>query len=162
MAEKSLLDILAEKGIELQKEGSVTRAFCPFHNDTGRPNFTVYPSTDSWFCFACNMGGDAVAFLAKLDNVTYKEAKEKLHGIGIDLQSLQESIDGLLLPDEEPRLNEELNILVSKMIRKTLKTNPSRLQELLPVMKIFDQKLLLPVNTKKMSEILSEIRKVLQ
>jgi DNA primase len=161
MGDKSLLDILAEKGIELQKEGSVTRAFCPFHNDTGRPNFTVYPTTDSWFCFACNMGGDAIAFLAKFENKTYKQVKEEIKGIGIDLTSLQESIDGLLVPDEEPKLNNELNILISKMIRQYLKDHPDKLASLLPIMKNFDQKLLLPINTQKMSEIIAELRKVI-
>lgn len=162
MVEKNLLDILAEKGIELHKEGSVTRAFCPFHNDTGRPNFTVYPNTNSWFCFACNMGGDAILFLSKFENKTYRQVKEEIKGVGIDLVTLQESIDGLLVPDEEPRFNEELNILVSKMVRKYLKANPNKLKDIEPILKDFDKKLLFPVNSQKMSEILTEIRKVIQ
>ncbi len=158
MTEKTLLDILSEKGVELQKEGSVTRAFCPFHNDTGRPNFTVYPQTDSWFCFACNVGGDAAAFLAKFDKISYSEAKSKVDGVSINLDTLRESLDGLLVPNEPPKMNNELNVLISKVVRRHLQKYPDRLQAVKAVLKEFDLKLLLPINATKMTAILQEIR----
>jgi len=157
MSEKSLLDILSEKGVELQKEGSVTRAFCPFHNDTGRPNFTVYPQTDSWFCFACNFGGDAASFLSRFDKISYSEAKAKIEGALVNLDALQESLDGLFVPPESPKLNTELNVLVSKLVRRYLQKNPTKIVEMKTLLKDFDLKLLLPVDSTKMSSILKDI-----
>lgn len=162
MSEKTLLDILSEKGIELQKEGSVTRAFCPFHNDTGRPNFTVYPQSDSWFCFACNFGGDAAAFLSRFDRISYADAKAKIAGAIVNLETLQESLDGLLVPNDPPKLNTELNVLVSRLARRYLQAHPDKKTEVLAVLKEFDLKMLIPVtDTAKMLEILTQVRKKL-
>lgn len=158
MQDKSILDILAEKGVELQKEGSVIRAFCPFHNDTGRPNFTVYPQTNSWFCFACNMGGDVIKFLSKFDRISYAEAKDKLVGTTVNMDSLQESLDGLKIPEEELRLNNELNVFISKVIRRHLKAHPNQLDKIMTILKTFDLQLLPPVNSAKMDTIISSIK----
>jgi len=35
---------------------------CPFHEDRS-PSLVVYPGSQSWFCFACDVGGDVFAFV---------------------------------------------------------------------------------------------------
>jgi len=158
MNDITILDILEQKGVELQREGSVIRAFCPFHNDTGRPNFTVYPQTDSWFCFACNIGGDAISFLSKFENISYAAAKTKLVGVTVNFDTLNETLDGLKVPDDEPVLNNEINVLVSKLIRRYAKDNPTKLDKVLQILKDFDSKLLIPINSAKLAPIIKTIQ----
>ena len=46
---------------------------CPFHNEkTG--SFTVYPESQSFYCFGCGAGGDIVSFLMRAENLDYVEA----------------------------------------------------------------------------------------
>ena len=51
---------------KLQKCGKTMRGLCPFHGDTNKPNFHIYPETNSWYCFACGQGGDNISFYMKL------------------------------------------------------------------------------------------------
>jgi len=67
VAKKTILDVLNEYGLDVFKEGTVLRAYCPFHNDTHKPNFTIYPESDSWFC-------PTVDTLVLLSDLTWKKA----------------------------------------------------------------------------------------
>ena len=71
-----ILDIVSEH-VDLQQIGGLYRAYCPFHNDSD-PSFTVYPQTSSFYCFGCEKGGDAAAFLQEIMGFEFKEAKEYL------------------------------------------------------------------------------------
>jgi DNA primase len=51
---------------------------CPFHKDTANPNFFIYLVTNSWFCFAGCGGGDSIAFMMKLKNISFPEALDIL------------------------------------------------------------------------------------
>jgi DNA primase len=55
-----LADRLAGPG-KMRRVGNtwVTNCLLPSHEDRS-PSFVVYPETNSWFCFACLRGGDAV------------------------------------------------------------------------------------------------------
>jgi DNA primase len=60
-----LANLLCGPG-ELRRVGSRWVAKCPLpgHGDK-TPSFTVYPATDSWYCFgACQLGGDVVDLAA--------------------------------------------------------------------------------------------------
>ena len=46
---------------------------CPFHNEK-TPSFTVYPDTNSFYCFGCGAGGDVISFIRRIDNLDYVEA----------------------------------------------------------------------------------------
>lgn len=63
---------------DLQKCGATLRGFCPFHNDTRKPNLFVYVKTNSWYCFACGQGGDSISFYMKYRNVGFKQAVKEL------------------------------------------------------------------------------------
>ena len=157
MPKKTILDLVADYEIELTEEGELLRAYCPFHNDTGRPNFTVYEATDSWYCFACKEGGDAVSFVAKMEGLSYSDAKKKLAGKTVDLEELRERIDGIGLTEEKTPLNDEVNILLSKMIRKMLKDRPDKFEEIITFSEKMDQKLLTPVYYNEMKNLLNEV-----
>ena len=63
--------------VSLKRAGSVYKGLCPFHNEKS-PSFIVYPSTESFFCFGCGIGGDAVAFVKQMEHLDYPEAIEFL------------------------------------------------------------------------------------
>lgn len=50
----------------LRAQGTTFIGRCPFHHDKGRPNLAVFPTTQTYFCFACGARGDAIDFLARL------------------------------------------------------------------------------------------------
>ena len=156
---KTLLEIVFNYNIEIIHEGEVLRAFCPFHNDHGRPNFTIYPETDSWYCYACKESGNAIAFVSRMDGISYSDAKKKLSGEKIELEELQEQIDGIGICEEPVQLNDEVNILVSKTIRKALKDRPIKIKEILAFLKEFDTKLLTPIYYNEMRNIIKELTK---
>lgn len=63
--------------VSLKKRGSTLVGLCPFHNEkTG--SFTVYPETQSFYCFGCGAGGDAIGFLKRIENLDYMDAVKLL------------------------------------------------------------------------------------
>ncbi len=63
--------------VNLKRAGRNLNGLCPFHNEK-TPSFTVYGDTGSFYCFGCGAGGDAVAFIRKIENLDYVEALKKL------------------------------------------------------------------------------------
>lgn len=76
--------------VTLKRRGSTLVGLCPFHNEkTG--SFTVYPETQSFYCFGCGAGGDAIGFLRRIENLDYMDAVKLL----ADRAGLQIPNDGL-------------------------------------------------------------------
>ncbi len=63
--------------VQLRRRGRNLTGLCPFHSEKS-PSFTVYPETQSFYCFGCGAGGDAITFLRKIDNLDYMEAVRAL------------------------------------------------------------------------------------
>lgn len=63
--------------VSLKKRGATLVGLCPFHNEK-TPSFTVYPETQSFYCFGCGAGGDAVTFIRKIENLDYIDAVKML------------------------------------------------------------------------------------
>lgn len=61
MAHK-VVDILERKGINLKRVGELIKCSCPFHNDPV-PSFVIYPKTNSFYCFGCEVGGGPIQLL---------------------------------------------------------------------------------------------------
>lgn len=55
-------DILERKGVNLKRVGELVKCSCPFHNDP-TPSFVVYPKTNSFYCFGCEVGGGPIQLL---------------------------------------------------------------------------------------------------
>jgi len=72
--------IIERYGIELRPSGCALVGRCPFHDDGGRPNLYVYPSTDSWYCYRCSAGGDVISFVERIEGVGFCEAVVRLTG----------------------------------------------------------------------------------
>ena len=63
--------------VNLKRAGSNLKGLCPFHSEKS-PSFTVYPADNSFYCFGCGVGGDAISFVMKMENVDYPDAVQIL------------------------------------------------------------------------------------
>ncbi len=57
--------------------GGQKKGLCPFHDEKS-PSFHVTPSKGYFHCFGCQTGGDVIAFLMKLEHLTFTETVERL------------------------------------------------------------------------------------
>lgn len=77
--------------VTLRKRGNTSVGLCPFHNEK-TPSFTVYNDTQSFYCFGCGAGGDAIGFIKKIENLDYIDAV-KLLAERAGLQMPQDGFD---------------------------------------------------------------------
>lgn len=63
--------------VSLKRAGSNLKGLCPFHNEK-TPSFTVYPAENSFYCFGCGMGGNAITFVRQIEHLDYPDAIEFL------------------------------------------------------------------------------------
>lgn len=62
------------KYTEIRHRGSVRPvALCPFHAEK-TPSFVIYKESQSFYCFGCGIGGDAVTFIKNIERLDYTEA----------------------------------------------------------------------------------------
>ncbi len=71
------IETLVGSYVSLKRAGSNLRGLCPFHSEK-TPSFTVYPADNSFYCFGCGAGGDAITFIRKRENLDYPDAVEFL------------------------------------------------------------------------------------
>ena len=102
--------------VTLKKAGNNYKGLCPFHSEK-TPSFTVFPQTQSYYCFGCGAGGDVITFTMKNDNLDYADAVEALA-----------SRCGISLPHDEKNINTgtgrsrilEMNLEAAKFFRSML------------------------------------------
>jgi DNA primase len=85
---KAATEILAlvEDYVRLRKTGGIYKGLCPFHQER-TPSFIVTPARGTFKCFGCGEGGDAIAFVQKLEQVDFVGAIEFLAGrFGIEIE----------------------------------------------------------------------------
>jgi DNA primase len=77
---------LVEDFVRLRKAGGTYKGLCPFHQER-TPSFTVSPARGTFKCFGCGEGGDAIAFVEKLEQVDFVGAIEFLaNRFGVELE----------------------------------------------------------------------------
>jgi len=64
------------------------KGFCPLHQEK-TPSLTITPDGQSWKCFGCRKGGNAIAFIREVKQLDFTEA--------IDFLSER---TGMIVPDE--------------------------------------------------------------
>ena len=84
--------------------GGQKKGLCPFH-DEKTPSFHVTPSRGYFHCFGCQTGGDVIAFVMKMDHLTFTETIERLaERIGYQLTYEQGSGGGKAPAGQRSRL----------------------------------------------------------
>lgn len=74
-----VVEVAGQYGIQLARSGPRFVALCPFHAET-HPSFTLFPASNSWWCFGCRRGGDVIDLVRLLDGVSFREAVASLCG----------------------------------------------------------------------------------
>ncbi len=59
--------------VNLRRSSRNLVGLCPFHSEK-TPSFTVFPETQSYYCFGCGAGGDVITFVRNIENLDYPEA----------------------------------------------------------------------------------------
>ena len=70
---------MARRYTDLEPEGKTVKGICPLppHSEK-KASFTVYPETQSWYCFGCGRGGDVFTLVMLCERMTFIEALSKL------------------------------------------------------------------------------------
>ena len=63
--------------VELKRSGRNYRARCPFHPDKD-PSFYVSPERQTYHCFGCGAGGNAISFVMAMEKLDFPEAVKLL------------------------------------------------------------------------------------
>ncbi|HBF82094.1 MAG TPA: DNA primase [Streptomyces sp.] len=81
------IDAVVSEYLQLRNAGGGNlKGLCPFHDEKS-PSFQVSPSKGLFHCFGCQEGGDTIAFVMKIDHLTFSETVERLAGqAGITLR----------------------------------------------------------------------------
>ena len=75
--------------VNLTRAGKNMKGLCPFHNEK-TASFTIFPDTNSFYCFGCGAGGDVINFIMRMENLDYVEALKR----GADLAGISMPDDG--------------------------------------------------------------------
>ena len=71
------IDDIMSNYVQIKRAGSVSKCLCPFHSEK-TASCTIYPDTQSFYCFGCGAGGDVITFIMKIENLDYLEAVKML------------------------------------------------------------------------------------
>lgn len=91
----NIVDVIQQNGTQLQQKGSKWKGLCPFHNEK-TPSFTVDENFQNYYCFGCHEKGDIFTFVAKTQNLEFKDALVKLaddKNITLDFKSDENTVD---------------------------------------------------------------------
>jgi len=76
--DRAPIDEIVGEYVQLKSAGGgQKKGLCPFHDEKS-PSFHVTPSKGYFHCFGCQTGGDVIAFLMKIDHLTFTETIERL------------------------------------------------------------------------------------
>jgi DNA primase len=103
--------------------GGQKKGLCPFHDEKS-PSFHVTPSKGYFHCFGCQTGGDVIAFLMKIDHLTFTETIERLADrIGYTLR-YEESGSAPSGPSVNRSRLVAANLLAATFFQEQLNTSP--------------------------------------
>jgi DNA primase catalytic core len=76
--EISIIQLAESYDLKLKSQGKDYVTHCPWHNDK-TPSLVFTPKTNLYHCMgACNVGGNVIQFVMKMDNLSFVNAYEKL------------------------------------------------------------------------------------
>ncbi len=71
-----IVDVVGRR-VELKRAGANYKGLCPFHAEK-TPSFVVSPDRQTFHCFGCNVGGNAIEFVKRSENLDFMDAVELL------------------------------------------------------------------------------------
>jgi DNA primase len=71
------IEDIASRYVQLRPGVRTYTGKCPFHDDQ-RPSFTVYPESQTFYCFGCRTHGDVITLLMRIEKLTFPEALKAL------------------------------------------------------------------------------------
>lgn len=86
---------VANRYIELKRQGSAFVGLCPFHDDH-KPSFNIYDSSDGaqkFKCFSCGENGDVIDFISQIEGCSAQEVPHKLNGGGTPATGTRRKIE---------------------------------------------------------------------
>ena len=103
--------------------GGQKKGLCPFHDEKS-PSFHVTPSKGYFHCFGCQTGGDVIAFLMKIDHLSFSETVERLADrIGYALR-YEEGSSGVSAPAGQRSRLISAHLEAAKFYQEQLNTSP--------------------------------------
>lgn len=72
-AKVDILRVFSELGIALRKKGHLYWCCCPIHKEK-TPSMAVDPVKNTWHCYGCGKGGDAIALLSEVKGLGFYDA----------------------------------------------------------------------------------------
>ncbi|MGB0954234.1 MAG: DNA primase [Planctomycetota bacterium] len=73
LKERVPIETVVAQKVQLTRKGNRYWGLCPFHAEK-TPSFTVNPSRNSFKCFGCGQGGDAITFVRETEGLEFFEA----------------------------------------------------------------------------------------
>ncbi len=103
--------------------GGQKKGLCPFHDERS-PSFHVTPSKGYFHCFGCQVGGDVIAFVMKIDHLSFTETVERLaERIGYTLH-YEENRSGTSAPTGQRSRLIAANAAAAKFYQEQLNQSP--------------------------------------
>ena len=103
--------------VSLKRAGSNMNGLCPFHSEK-TPSFTVFSKSNSFYCFGCGAGGDAISFIMRAENLDYPSAVEFLASrVGVTIPQDKNEIAQMGMSRKRVY---EMNLAAAKFFRENL------------------------------------------
>ena len=77
LRDESDIESVIASYITLKRRGRTLNGLCPFHSEK-TPSFTVYPDSQSFYCFGCQKGGSVFTFVQEIERLDFVEAVKLL------------------------------------------------------------------------------------
>lgn len=73
LEDRSRIEEIAARYINLKRRGKNLIGLCPFHSEK-TPSFNLYPGNNSYYCFGCGKGGGVINFVMDIERLDFVEA----------------------------------------------------------------------------------------
>ena len=71
------METIAGNYVNLIRRGRHYVCNCPFHSEKS-PSCTIFPDTQSFYCFGCGAGGDVITWVRRMENLEFTDAVKQL------------------------------------------------------------------------------------
>ena len=85
------METIAGNYVNLIRRGRHYVCNCPFHSEKS-PSCTIFPDTQSFYCFGCGAGGDVITWVRRMENLEFTDAvKQRAEKSGLQVPNDREA-----------------------------------------------------------------------